>query len=798
MNYVLHEKNKCTGCSACMNICPKGAIQIVSDPGQEYGYVSIINEKLCVNCGLCTKVCPVLHKEMINTKNPDCYALYADDETLKKSASGGAFTLLAKTILSEGGCVVGAAYGSYFKVQHEMIDSESELDKLRRSKYVQSYLGTIFTDIKEELKKRTVLFVGTPCQVAGLKSFIKDDSSLIVVDLYCGHTPAYELFRRYLDETYGLENVREFHFRTKQNGWVADTVTVKLKNKETEDVLTSREDDYGKAYHNKLSMRKVCENCSFSGFPRQGDLSIADFWWIEETYPELKNSRGTSAVLVNNEKGQELFDKIKPLATLCQKVELSSMKKNRPEKVQAHEFRDRFYNLLKGKSFHESVDKALNHRYDVVLWGNWSEGNYGSELTYYALYHVLKDMNKEVLLVERPKDAIWGPNEEPVLFKHNPYPEDNYYVPEDKVDMRKLNDCSDTFMVGSDQIWHHDLYDPFGKVSYLDYIHNDKKKISYSSSFGREYWDGNETEAREVSAYLQKFNNISVRESSGVKLCQERFHVQADWVMDPLFLCDQRYFTQLADQSSLKKEHYVGVYVLDESDEKEKLLDLAESQLHIETQIISDAFVKNVSNDWKRDIIQNASMEDWISNFRHADYIITDSFHGMCLSIIFHKPFIAISNQKRGSVRFMDLMSKLGLEERLVENITDLSKVKELLSTAIDYQVVDEKLRVQINRSRTWLVDALDKPLEDKEFPIDSEVLLQRRLDELEFKLDTFMKETQKIQDWHTERLDYHDKIQDWHTLRLDQLENWRSAVESRSKKDEVVDMFNHFLRKKD
>lgn len=773
--YVIPEPFRCTGCSACRTVCPKGAITVREDPLQQYGLCASIEEEKCIHCDACRKVCPVLNPgKSENSAEPECYAVCADRETLEKSASGGAFTLLAESVLEAGGAVAGAAFDENLRVSHILIDKAEDLDLLRRSKYVQSDMQDVFRRIRDLISERPVLFVGTPCQVAGLRAVAGESENLYCVDLYCGHAPAPYVFRKYLEDTFPEGGIDSYAFRTKQCGWVSDVATITFKDG-SQEIRRTGDDDYQKIYHSKVGMRKVCEHCAFSSFPRQGDLSIADFWWIEETHPELKNEMGTSAVLVNNEHGRRLFEKMKSKASLCEKVELSAMKKNRPPHTEEDSRRDRFYDLLPSGSFHETVARVMDRRYNVVLWGNWSEKNYGSELTYYALYQYLRTLGLEVLLLERPRTAVWGPNEGPVLFRENPYPAYAYMVPETKDDMRLVNEMSDTFMVGSDQIWHHDLYDVFGKVCYLDFIHDNKKKIAYSSSFGREYWSGDEYERKRTSYFLKRFDSVSVRESSGVTLCRDLFDVKAEWVVDPVFLCPKPELEKLAAKGKRGDGRFIGVYVLDRLEEKEPLLEAAEEQFQCGSHIILDAFVRH-GEAQNREIITDATMEEWIANFAYPDFVITDSFHGMCLSILFHKPFIAISNEKRGAVRFRELLGKLHLEDRLLADGSDLNSAEDLMKTPVDYSKADQILAEWEHSSEAWLRDALQKK---KEWEEDDHLISEENRDEDLLRLLHDERRAEELFDWHTGRLDEHDKIQQWHTGRLDEhdkIQQWHTG----------------------
>lgn len=719
----LLEKNLlCTGCGACVNACPQSAVTYFYHEAEDGSLAAKIDHAQCIHCGQCEEICPLLaEQENKNQAVTECYAVWAQDEIRRASSSGGIFTVLAEYVLSRGGYVCGVAYGSDFRAEHVIISDIKQLHRLRRSKYVQSYVGDVYYKIKKLLNQGdTVLFVGTPCQAAGLKAYAgKHYGNLLMVDIYCNYTPPYPVFYKYLAENYELQNVKQIDFRVKKYGWISDIHNVIYKDGRMEE-RRAYNDDFQRAYHPKLLMRKTCEQCRFAGSPRQGDLSIADFWHIGEFFPELDDKKGTSCVVVNNTKGRRLFEEVQDKLQMCRKVPLSCMKYNRGETTKAHAGRSRFYQLIKHRSFHEAVDYALNGKYDAVLWGNWSEKNYGSQLTYYALFETIRSLGMEVMMVERPKDAVWAPNEGAVLFAEPPFPQGTLHpLYPDKVSMYELNEKSSIFIVGSDQIWHRNLYNDFGRVAFLDYIFNDKKKIAYASSFGREYWTGDERETQEAAFFLKDFDHISVREKSGVDVCRKYFHVETAWVLDPVFLCPKEKYLALAEKSKQRNGHYIGGYILDPDTCKEQVLRQVQAGLGEEAHIILDAFretnfefgtLESETSEYENKITvqKGAYCEDWLRNIIYSDFVVTDSFHGMCFAIMFHKPFAAVVNESRGKVRFTDLLEVLGLQERLVDAAEfDIQKVKRLAKQGIDYGFVDAVLDRERTRSLQWLEHAL-------------------------------------------------------------------------------------------
>ncbi len=234
INCVTEEKNKCFGCRACYNICPVKAITMQED-GEGFFY-PVIDSSKCTSCGLCKNSCPSLEKSETynnNGKNPDCYAVMADDETRFVSSSGGAFTLIANYILEKGGYVCGAAFVGQ-NVRHIIIDKKEDMYKLRGSKYVQSDTNTVYSQIKDLLKlDKFVLFTGTPCQVAGLYNFLgKNYDKLYTVDLICHGVPPQKVFDVYLKETLQKDDVfANCTFRDKKAGWTVHITTTTADGK---------------------------------------------------------------------------------------------------------------------------------------------------------------------------------------------------------------------------------------------------------------------------------------------------------------------------------------------------------------------------------------------------------------------------------------------------------------------------------------------------------------------------------------------------------------------------------------
>lgn len=311
----LISKHDCCGCTACASICPKGCIAMTAD--SEGFYYPEINENLCINCGLCEKVCPLLHKPAQHTILNVYGAKNCDDGIRYTSSSGGMFTLFAMDVLNKGGVVFGAAFDGSLQVCHTGISTIQELEKLRGSKYVQSNMNGIFKQVRTLLAGgKKVLFSGTPCQIAGLKGFLmKDYENLTTVDVVCHGVPSAKVYNKYLQEIASDtgESITKVNFRDKANGWKQGETLFFTKTHRIG--APKRQETYMRLFLNNVSIRPSCGDCAFNNKRSLADVTIADYWGIDKQFPEFDDDKGVTLVMINTEKGQQLFDTVKDKTT---------------------------------------------------------------------------------------------------------------------------------------------------------------------------------------------------------------------------------------------------------------------------------------------------------------------------------------------------------------------------------------------------------------------------------------------------------------------------------------------------
>ena len=310
----VYKKKSCCGCEACANICPKQAITMEPD---RYGFVyPVINNNLCIDCRLCKKVCAFQNIPVTSDVPMAVYAaVNRNKQIIKNSSSGGIFGALASIVLEKNGIVFGCAWNHDMNPEHICIDKLSDLSKLQGSKYVQSRINNTYIKVQEQLRnEKYVLFTGTPCQVAALKSFLgKDYDNLITADLICHGVPSQAFFNDYINHLEAKYNGKciDINFRDKSNGWSLMVKLTYIKNsKKYEKKIPNSASYYYNYFLNGYIYRDSCYNCKYAGGTRQGDFTMGDYWGIEKHHPDIITKYGVSALLINNKKGMELCDKL--------------------------------------------------------------------------------------------------------------------------------------------------------------------------------------------------------------------------------------------------------------------------------------------------------------------------------------------------------------------------------------------------------------------------------------------------------------------------------------------------------
>lgn len=312
MNIGNKSKHNCSGCTVCALMCPHKAITMAPD---KLGFFyPVINYDCCTDCGLCTKICQfsVNYKTLDIYNTPVVYgARVKDNKLLSSCQSGGIATVLSTSFVRNGGVIYGVCFDENFHVIHDRADNIEEIAKFRGSKYVQSDLRDSFKRVKDDLVSgKNVLFIGTACQVAGLKAYIpvRLQEHLFVVDILCHASPSPALWDSYIQYIKEKEkaDIVSVNMRDKSYGWRSFHETYELS-----DGRRIKKDSYIYLFFKHLSIRKSCEECPFTNHKRVGDITISDFWGWSTFHPEWNDNKGISMIMINSDKGKVLFDSIK-------------------------------------------------------------------------------------------------------------------------------------------------------------------------------------------------------------------------------------------------------------------------------------------------------------------------------------------------------------------------------------------------------------------------------------------------------------------------------------------------------
>lgn len=706
----------CCGCSACFNICPVQAITMQEDR-EGFKYPKI-DERSCINCGKCEKACPVLHAETAGrTLHPAFYAVWnRQDEARLRSSSGGVFRVLAEDVLADGGVVYGAAFDVHNRLRHVRAESADALVPLTGSKYVQSEIGTAFCQVRADLKNgRRVLFTGTPCQVAGLYAFLGgDDANLLTADVLCHGVPSPAVFERYL-ESLGVGEKCRIEFRNKDNGWKKYEVVVGDRVHET-----FRANAYMKGFLSNLYLRPSCASCRFVGCRRPGDLTLGDFWGAGNFRKRYDDDKGTSLVLLNSPKARSIFQTLQGKFSLAEQVPSDSAVPFNPSLVHASKPDARraafFDDFEAGKSWEELAASYITTekppRRKTGILNLQHTNNFGACLVAYALQTAIERCGSKAQVINyRPekkarlfsgafrRERAAGRNFEKFRRRFLNLTR----VCRNMDDLSELNASLDSFVVGSDQVWRFRYVYRFLQEYLLAFAAPSKTLFSYAASFGTDFWEGNDQATEIMREKLLRFNRVSVREESGIAICREVFGSEAVRVLDPTLLLSAADYAPIIKESQLKLPgRYVAKMILDETPEAAAEVERLAKEKGGE---VVDIYGSRKKIGGKEAMLCRP-VGDWLKLLQNADYVVTDSFHCVCFSLIFEKQFICVVNPERGISRLDSLLGIFGLRDRLIDSLKGFRPD----GRETDYRQIERLLQVERKKAYRYLSDCLSQP----------------------------------------------------------------------------------------
>jgi hypothetical protein len=670
-----------------------------------------------------------------------------------RSSSGGFFQALAKYILRQGGAVCGAAFTKDWYLEHIVIEKEEDLLPLQRSKYLQSNPRHVYAQIKDLLAVgKKVLFVGTPCQVSACKSVIGvDHENLICVDFLCHGVPPEQLFREHLDCITGgrIDLIKDIRFRdksTQPDGWNFSHIVVDFGD----NVYDCRQVDdlYFKAFAENMTIRRSCGDCRFARFPRQGDFTIGDMWGVAEAELKWKDNKGVSALIINNSKAEEIFRHIKEQFARIKAANIQSITKT--NNCQTHSWLHpnaiRFRQMLIDPNRQCTVDELMERCLkldDGICLLNFHDGhsNYGSVLTGYALKEKILSLTGIVPIHVHLWSVDGGepPIGDVIDFNRE------YLPATEKIDKRwqldKLNKYFRTFICGPDVVWRNSKYTSDFYWFLFNFANFSRNICSYAASFGYSFLGNitaedalpvrpSQADIKERKRLMKRFSHISVREDSGVTICRDEFDVEAEHVLDAVFLLDSTEYGKLIGREPLSTLRHPVRYILNPSYSSLELIQVIESVPNSISlrEGMGDYTDRNKTTTTcgREKEISGVSVFDWLREIRDCDHLVTDSFHGVCFAIIFRRPFVVLQPSKvAGTERVDSLFRMLGIShDRYAYTVEDY---KRILSTPLDYSKIEPRLNEWIAKSEDYLkcVLADNKPSRMRDWLESVEMLVE-------------------------------------------------------------------------
>lgn len=404
----------------------------------------------------------------------------------------------------------------------------------------------------------------------------------------------------------------------------------------------------------------------------------------------------------------------------------------------------------------------LNANYDFGILSYFFTNNYGAALTAFAIYRVLQDMGYNPLLIDVPD----------MIYRNIPSVRDDY-MPDrkfiskhcnlskrysSKSELKELNQYCDGYLVGSDSLWgwSKNKYKDTSGFYFLEFAFENKKKIAYGTSFGMDDFKGTNLDINAVRYLLNRFDAISVREHTGVDICNDVFGIKAVHVLDPVFLCEKSYYLKVMSSPKRKvPSKFIFAYILKPTDEKQNILRYVADKLGYDLIIIPD-INKEISKwwgneEWKMPVEEYADVEDLLYYISHANYVITDSYHGFCFSVIFERNFICLE-PRVGYSRFASLNTILGLGDRIGINYEDILNREDLFTVNIDYSIVHMNLEKEKERCLKWLKNALK--IQPKTTEFSTYDMLGAQMDIINSEVQNIFKESlAKFENQHIIRL---------------------------------------------
>lgn len=676
----------CFGCGSCAAVCPVKAINMVRD---KYGFLRPqVDEKICVNCNQCVEHCPVLTRKIQRAPVKKAVVVRADGA--ENSASGGAFFNLAKSLLTKPECffqttqkifIAGTIWNEDFLPETVLTNDLATVEKMRGSKYVWGSTGNSYTETAAALKAgHMVFYSGTPCQIAGLYAFLGEDpDNLITLEILCHGGGAPIVWQSYLEFAGRKYGKRPAECKM-QNAKGKIIFTFADGTHKIEDI--NKENEYVPLYMQGKTKRDCCLVCPFMGRVRNADIIVGDVW---AKWAAKERNKGISLFIVNSPKAEMLlkhthwqmmhhFD----LDSRCNSP-LNKINGNIPAIAPDRE------EILERFAAELPFEQAIKNKKVGLMNFNYPRDNYGALLLAFAMEKVVRDLGYEPYTINYYKNPItmnFDPQSAMWKFREKYLTLSGFAV--EKRDLKQFNNMFEKFIFGSDVIWK----DTREYVYFADWIKGKKTLIAYGASFCENQQPAPDWYKR---GCMRRFDAVSVREKSGIDICRDYAGIDATHVIDPSLLLHPKDYQCIIDDGKVEIPcgKYAVYYTFWKFNPYDVCLDMP----------LYNAF-KDGSN-------HSRSFAQWLALIQNAALVITSSFHGICFSLLYNRPFVYLAKPGEDNERAKSLLTKFGLDERLI-----VCSEKEIADAVAHMQINWSEVNKKIDAFRifslNWLKNALE------------------------------------------------------------------------------------------
>lgn len=700
------SKSKCSGCSACENICPTNAIELKVDNLTGFKLAEIDVDK-CIGCGKCKSVCPHNIVNMHDLLEQKKYALKSlDEDVLKKSSSGGAFTHITKPLLERGWKIVGVKWNKEWHAEYDIADTIEEWEAFRKSKYMQSDMGDLFPKIKKMLDRGDkIVFVGIPCHVSGLLNFLgKEYDNLLTIDLLCNSMVSPKIWDLWY-EYEGLDKSTFTNIDMRPKIGLSCTnlsVQIEKNNGNIHNIYMQSTPIWGLTFGGHLTTLDICGNCKYKSYERVSDITIGDLWNGKNIVPELWDNKESnlSSCMINTKKAKDVFNDIKNTT----KVEIDEIKL--PPNYEPKKFADNFYKIDKMglSNYIDSIQKLKKCEYDIALCGGTLNYNFGATLTYYALYKYLEELGKKVIIIPPKAGADKNNSHIGNVFEKHCNIAPNYFAAGKPI---KFNELSNIFLIGSDQTWRTSyVINKWKMTPWLDYVKHNKKKLTYSVCYGTTNLEkAIETAPQyvdEMKRLISNFDYISHRTQESCDITKNICGKDSVHTIDPVFIVDSKEYDKLIDESTIKlpEKEYACFYTLRAKPDMHDFFHKLSQETNCDEIIIGngDRNAAKQKEQYPNEKFVNPILaQDWLKYIKNAKYVVTDSFHGICFCILFNKPFISIINDK--DIRINWILGATNLRDHYLKKL-NIDKAIKIINRSVNHL---HHLNEFIDYSKKWI-----------------------------------------------------------------------------------------------